>query len=184
MTERPLSGIPSQEEINAMDSVYEEIISSICIDLAFGMHKLVKTGIIPYSDVMIPRDFDSDLDGEEEGGGGGRRRKKRKLPSSNLVTMEYPRSTINAWSDDDKSVIGGTAAADEVVIAPPPVTRGSQMDVWGRAPPKDPGNTLCTVCGRQVNTLRFAPHLDKCMGIGTLRGGYGNGGTGTRSSTR
>jgi hypothetical protein len=42
-----------------------------------------------------------------------------------------------------------------------------QTDIWGR-PPRPPNeNVECSVCNRQVSTVRFAPHLDKCMGIGT-----------------
>jgi len=42
------------------------------------------------------------------------------------------------------------------------------LDIWGKLQPKEPKGMMdCKVCGRQVNTLRYAPHLDKCMGIGT-----------------
>lgn len=45
----------------------------------------------------------------------------------------------------------------------------TQLDIWGRLPPKEPEAMIdCPVCKRLVSTLRFAPHLDKCMGIGTM----------------
>jgi hypothetical protein len=45
----------------------------------------------------------------------------------------------------------------------------TQVDIWGRLPPKEPETMIdCPLCKRLVNTLRFAPHLDKCMGIGTM----------------
>lgn len=45
----------------------------------------------------------------------------------------------------------------------------TQIDVWGRLPPKEPKTMIdCPLCKRLVNTLRFASHLDKCMGIGTM----------------
>lgn len=44
-----------------------------------------------------------------------------------------------------------------------------QIDIWGRIPLKEPEYSVeCTVCKRPVNTLRYAQHLDKCLGIGTL----------------
>jgi hypothetical protein len=50
------------------------------------------------------------------------------------------------------------------------VTRHQQnhTDIWGRIPPKEPKEmTFCSICSRHVSVVRFAPHLDKCMGIGT-----------------
>ena len=44
-----------------------------------------------------------------------------------------------------------------------------QTDIWGRYPAKEPARLLeCTVCCQKVNGLRFASHLDKCLGINTL----------------
>jgi hypothetical protein len=46
--------------------------------------------------------------------------------------------------------------------------QSTQADIYGRIPAKEPKYLVnCSVCSRMVNTLRFAPHLDKCMGIGT-----------------
>lgn len=61
----------------------------------------------------------------------------------------------------------------------------SQTDIWGRIPTKEPKDLECSICGRQVNGLRFAPHLDKCMGIGTTSraaSSIGGSSLGTRSS--
>ncbi|GAX10177.1 hypothetical protein FisN_3Lh373 [Fistulifera solaris] len=45
----------------------------------------------------------------------------------------------------------------------------TQLDIWGRLPNKEPETMIdCPLCKRLVNTLRFAQHLDKCMGIGTM----------------
>lgn len=47
----------------------------------------------------------------------------------------------------------------------------SHCDIWGRVPAKEPVEWIeCSVCNKatKVNALRFASHLDKCMGIGTL----------------
>lgn len=42
------------------------------------------------------------------------------------------------------------------------------VDIWGRIPPKEPSYPVdCTVCGRQISSMRFAQHLEKCMGLST-----------------
>ena len=40
----------------------------------------------------------------------------------------------------------------------------------GRGPPKEPPQVfLCAHCMRPVHPLRYAPHLEKCMGVGGRR---------------
>lgn len=54
-----------------------------------------------------------------------------------------------------------------------PSLRSSSYDIYGRIPPKEPKitSTICLLCGRSVSAIRFAPHLEKCMGLtaGTSR---------------
>mmetsp|Transcript_7198 Transcript_7198/g.19506 ORF Transcript_7198/g.19506 Transcript_7198/m.19506 type:complete len:164 (-) Transcript_7198:384-875(-) len=46
----------------------------------------------------------------------------------------------------------------------------SQTDIWGRIPPKELRTPCeCRLCGRQISALRFAQHLDKCMGLSNSR---------------
>ena len=46
----------------------------------------------------------------------------------------------------------------------------TDVDVYGERPPVEPPDMLeCAHCQRQVHPLRFAPHLDKCMGVGGRR---------------
>ncbi|EKU21621.1 hypothetical protein NGA_2025900, partial [Nannochloropsis gaditana CCMP526] len=66
---------------------------------------------------------------------------------------------------------------------------GNSFDIYGRVPPKEPRyNFQCSACARSVSVLRYAPHLDKCLGknksgrsAGSQRksangiSGYGNG---------
>jgi len=60
----------------------------------------------------------------------------------------------------------------------------TQADIWGRIPTKEPKFLVqCSICNRMVNTLRFAPHLDKCMGIGTTLRAATIAGTGTRNNS-
>jgi hypothetical protein len=53
----------------------------------------------------------------------------------------------------------------------------AMTDIWGRVPPKeysmmqgDSTTTMvCTICHQRVgSSLRYASHLDKCLGIGTM----------------
>jgi len=63
------------------------------------------------------------------------------------------------------------AAAAAAAVQPPPPPRSVMMmrDIWGRHPAKEPAELVtCSVCAGQVNGLRFASHLDKCLGIGTM----------------
>lgn len=60
----------------------------------------------------------------------------------------------------------------------------TQADIWGRIPTKEPKFLVkCSICNRMVNTLRFASHLDKCMGIGTTVRAATMAGTGTRNNS-
>ncbi|KAL7579304.1 hypothetical protein ACA910_013983 [Epithemia clementina (nom. ined.)] len=44
---------------------------------------------------------------------------------------------------------------------------GRGKDIWGNYPVKEPKEMIpCPICNRSVSVLRFAPHLDKCMGFG------------------
>jgi Sgf11 (transcriptional regulation protein) len=51
------------------------------------------------------------------------------------------------------------------------------LDIWGNCHPKEPKDMVdCLICGRQVNTLRFSPHLDKwyvpvLSGMRTMKSG-------------
>jgi hypothetical protein len=64
-------------------------------------------------------------------------------------------------------------------------TTSAEKDIWGHYTLKEPTNAVpCPVCARPINTLRFAPHLDKCMGIGSLVRGAAASTTSTTSSSK
>lgn len=53
----------------------------------------------------------------------------------------------------------------------------NHLDIWGRVPPKEPKqNVECRICGRMVSASKFAPHLDRCMGLSMSRNGGNSGG--------
>ena len=43
------------EEDRLVEFLYDKMIDSISTDVACGMHRMVKTGAIPYSDLVNPR---------------------------------------------------------------------------------------------------------------------------------
>lgn len=84
---------------------------------------------------------------------------------------------------DSSPVKEETADLGEAGDAQKPIY--SNADIWGAIPNKEPKHLVeCQVCARQVAVSRFAPHLDKCMGLGTVRGTGANGATRGNSFNR
>ncbi|GAX16146.1 hypothetical protein FisN_3Hh373 [Fistulifera solaris] len=79
--------------------------------------------------------------------------------------VEYvKRDTPIQYNIDSTEVTEPTTESDGIMTR-----QQTQVDIWGRLPNKEPETMIdCPLCKRLVNTLRFAPHLDKCMGIGTM----------------
>lgn len=81
------------------------------------------------------------------------------------------------WFKHDSPMKLSNGRSDPEEPAPENESNGSsvltrqqtQLDIWGRLPPKEPESMIdCPLCKRLVSTLRFALHLDKCMGLGTM----------------
>ena len=92
------------------------------------------------------------------------RRRKRPLRSFRQGVDGSNDATEQSLEDDP------TNDPPEALPTPTMQTRHTinHSDIWGRLPPKEPKQTCrCQICGRHVSTLRFAPHLDKCMGLST-----------------
>lgn len=197
--------------------VYERLMSSISIDVASRMHRLMKTGVYPSSELLVPKTRNEIYPQVYN-----KKKKKKRTPQreerkysifvpqmnkrkrlgekdENDPIEAYLRDSAAAEakiakaaaaakkeSEDSQSdtAMETTTAPDEATSNPPPTkpvsssstaarppttkTQAQQLDIWGKRPPKEPKQLVeCLICGRQVNTLRFAPHLDKCMGIGT-----------------
>ena len=163
--------IESKEDRLA-ELLFDKILDSISTDVACGMHRMVKTGAIPYSDLMNPRSrrdvypsiHETDQEMQESLEQYATEvpppsKRPRRKASVEISTSEHSAThTENQVEGDEKSQSM--------------LTRGHAIaahDIWGRIPPKEPKATsACPICSRQVSTLRFAPHLDKCMGIGTM----------------
>ena len=42
----------------------------------------------------------------------------------------------------------------------------NQLDIFNNSSAKDTNECVCPNCGRTLGALRFAPHLEKCVGMG------------------
>ena len=49
---------------------------------------------------------------------------------------------------------------------PTEVIDSEGLDVFGQTPLKKPVECVCPNCQRNMAASRFAPHLEKCMGMG------------------
>lgn len=181
-------------EDRIVQSIYDHIVKTVCIDVARNMHELIKTGEIPASELKAPSSrqeiYPELYNGKDPSvvrealeryatdQPSPRRSRKRKLHTSvettRAATAPKPATGDNESDEDfqDPSIPEEEEPAAQQTI--------THLDIWGRMPPKEPKQTCaCRLCGRHVSTLRFAPHLDKCMGLSTARGSAGNP---TRSS--
>ena len=177
----------SEEKI--VDSIYEHIVKSVCIDVACNMHELIKTGALPPSELRAPSsrheiypDLYKDKSSSEineilESHGtyqASSVSRKRKLPSKATTeeSPDGPSKSADEESEGDDDFVDPSNDVDEK----PSVKQAiSNLDIWGKFPPKEPKTTVkCPECTRFVSTSRFASHLDKCMGLSTARGSSGN----------
>ncbi|KAL3943757.1 MAG: hypothetical protein SGBAC_002180 [Bacillariaceae sp.] len=178
-----------------VDSIYEHMVRSVCIDVACNMHELIKTGALPPSELLAtssrheiyPEIYDgkSSIEVNEILESFGTYQtttvsRKRKLPSEETAedspdgadTPDGPSKSADEESEEDEDFEDPSSAAEDKPSAKQPI---SNLDIWGNFPPKEPKKTVkCTLCSRFVSTSRFASHLDKCMGLSTARGSSGN----------
>jgi hypothetical protein len=138
------------------ERIYDDLIRSICLDVAAGVHKMAKSGTIPLSHAAESR-----IRNHPHNRGSGKR--KREIISEQSANA----APSSAKCKDEGG--GGGKKENEMRLR----TRGSTfgVDAWGRVPPKDT-LTVCKLCSKNMSATRFAAHLDKCLGIGNSRGGH------------
>lgn len=177
----------SEEKI--IDSIYEHIVRSVCIDVACNMHELAKTGTLPTSELRAPPsrheiypelyDQKTSFEVNEVLESHGTYQaikvsRKRKLPSEQTSeeSRDGPSKSADEESEADEDFVDPSNDVEEKPIVKQAI---SNLDIWGKFPPKEPKKTVkCPECNRFVSTSRFASHLDKCMGLSTARGSSGN----------
>ncbi|CAJ1953695.1 unnamed protein product [Cylindrotheca closterium] len=179
-------------EDKIIDSIYEHIVRSVCIDVACNMHELIKTGALPPSELIAtssrheiyPELYHSKSPSEVtailESFGTYQTptvSRKRKLPSGETSEddpdgQDGPSKSTDEDSEGDEDFVDPSNTIED---KPSTKQAISNLDIWGKFPPKEPKKTVkCAVCSRFVSTSRFASHLDKCMGLSTARGSSGN----------
>lgn len=142
--------LKNENDHNAIaEKIYDDLIKSICIDVAAGVHKMAKSGNISLTNAV-----ETSIDNKH-----GSSNKRRRIRG--ISDYRAPPNEGKGHEDGKKD--------NEMRLR----TRGatSGVDAWGRIPPKDV-LTTCKVCSKNMSATRFAAHLDKCLGIGNSRGGH------------
>lgn len=121
----------------ALEERYSLLIRSLCVDIACSVHRQIKTGQIPLSQMSaLPRNN----------------------TNSSGQSFKRPRSLI---CDPSTGRFEPKKPETEMRLR----TRGQGgLDAWGRIPPKDT-LTKCRQCGKELSITRFASHLAKCLGV-------------------
>jgi Sgf11 (transcriptional regulation protein) len=79
------------------------------------------------------------------------------INESTLLSSGIGNTLIGSGSGGNNGGSGGVSTRQQSFTKP---------DIWGNIPLKEPREPVhCPICNRPINALRFAPHLDKCMGI-------------------
>ena len=157
------------------DAVLDDILTHIAVDMACEMHRAIKVGNICQSPKRRIDLYPQVHANEEE-----------MLKSLARYATEEPLQKKACNLTEDLPVDHEEQDEEDTTTPNAVVTRHQQnhTDIWNRIPPKEPKKLAkCTVCDRDVSALRFAPHLDKCMQLGTVRAAAANN-TAVTSSAR
>lgn len=130
-----MENLPTESD-DALEERYKLLIRSLCVDIACAVHRQIKTGQIPLSQMSaLPRNSKDSSDQSFK-----RPRSLIVEPSTGLFEPKKPETEMRR-------------------------TRGQGgVDAWGRIPPKDT-LTKCRQCGKELSITRFASHLAKCLGV-------------------
>jgi len=167
----------NEDEQNLVENIYNELISSMCVELACEMHRMVKTGVYPFAELMQTKPKSKKPKFNHEGSTSGEYANMMNRDGDNVIQGD---SNISSPNPTGKSTSSSETIEETNTLTM--VTRKKfdrALDIWGNLTPKEPegknNRVVCPVCGRAVAANRFAVHLDKCMGLS---------GTSSRASTR
>lgn len=160
------------------EQIYDELIRTICIDVASGAHKLVKSGDILSADGNMNGALSSISSSSSSYHDHSHSlyttssNKRRRIKGSSASTSA-PENRTRILSEDGSTSGLTTSGVKKEQDSMRLRTRGSSsgVDAWGRVPPKDV-LTTCKLCSKTLSATRFAAHLDKCLGIGNTRSGH------------
>lgn len=157
--------------------VYNELVSSLCIEVAYGVHRMAKNGTMKLSDIMIPRSTGRDSSSLTSAATDKIKEETKRASGGTHKLQSADKPPPTKRQRCTTALVSEKAAEQERLSlrnSPTPmVTRNasnnSLVDIWGRVLPKEPKKTVkCLHCGKCLSALRFAMHLDKCL-IGNTR---------------
>jgi hypothetical protein len=181
MTEiKAVAVAPADVSDHDVDIILDDILEHIAADLACEMHYAIKMGMITERSKRR-LDLYSQVHATEEEMMQSLRRYETEEPLQKRTSTLTEEALLDVEEQDNEdattipssslstpTVNNSTTAITAVIM-----TRHQQNhnDIWNRLPPKEPKKlATCTICNREVSALRFAPHLDKCMQLGSMRG--------------
>lgn len=166
-------GNPNTPE-GEVEWLFSYILRTICVDIACAMHRMSKTRVLSLSSIMVTSDrrieerknkYPSfEKAGEELSTAYSQKKAKLEVD----VKIERQSGGISDMNEDPRDSLARERECDKNQSSS--ACASSTHDIWGRVPKKEPPSTAhCTICGRNISALRFAPHLAKCLGEGHNR---------------
>lgn len=163
---RKRARMESESTIEIAEFIYDDILGSLCKSTATKLHRLIKCGEFHVGDLMDRRQLYPDVYENEED----------MLRQLEIYAVEHVRNDPLVEEDFlTKGTLDTANYRDEMKTehVPSQAAIAQQMtvtrhtDIWGNTPLKEPPEMIsCSVCSQKINTLRFASHLDKCLGLG------------------
>uniref|UniRef100_A0A7S2WKT2 SAGA-associated factor 11 n=1 Tax=Eucampia antarctica TaxID=49252 RepID=A0A7S2WKT2_9STRA len=163
--------VQNPSEYYAAEDIFDDMVTALSIEIACGAHRMAKTGEFKLSDIMLPRERVNDSLGSWKTGD-DKHDEKDGLESSISESLRSTKGSIQGYNDLYSTTDSTTNDNSQKPKSQSTESSGrdSSYDIWGRIPSKEPKTTVkCKKCGKNVSAIRFAPHLDKCMGLGTSR---------------
>jgi hypothetical protein len=168
-----------------VDGIIDDIVTRIGVQTACDVHQAYKTGKLPRGAPKNRLELYPSIHKDEESMQESLNKYATEEPlkkRSRFLTEDFDIDPDDETKQDGDSEQEGTAGGAGVGGGTGIVTRHQQsnIDIWGRMPRKEL-LAKCSLCDRAVSVQRFAPHLDKCMNLGTVRGAATNANSSTLS---
>jgi hypothetical protein len=170
MTEKSSIAQMDSESMAIAEFIYDDILESLCKSTAAKLHRLIKYGELHVGDIMDRRQLYPDVYNSEE----DMQQQlefyaveQAKPQNGPLVENDFLPGTIDSTNDKNYENEIKTEQGPQQATNTQQITVSRHTDIWGNTPLKEPAEMIsCSVCSQKINTLRFASHLDKCLGLG------------------
>lgn len=135
-------GDPPPTELEAL--IFHGLVDLVAREVSHEVHRQVRTGLLSMAEVF---------------GTPGRAGARAGVFPPSITASCSSSSSSSCASDATTLALLPPAAPTALVVD------DDSVDIYGRVPPKEPKYPFqCSACGRGVSVLRYAPHLDKCLG--------------------